>query len=223
MLLTLLPEESRQALPPLEQVMLQSGMVLYEADEKIEHAYFPEDALVSIVSTNSDGHTVEIGMVGCDGMIGVPGLLGGKTPYRAVVQAAGLALRMKCGSLVEDEYKDNKAFQELLLKYANMFMVQVAQSSLCNCFHPLPERLSRWLMVAGDAARSNTLRITHDTIARLLGTRRASVTSTAGLLQRAGLIRLSRGQIVIVDPKGLEQTCCECYGILKESIRQLMS
>jgi CRP-like cAMP-binding protein len=220
-LLSLLPPNSRQALPPLDSVFLQSGMVLYEPDQEIDYVYFPEDALVSILSLGPDGSTVEIGLVGRDGMVGIPAILGGKTPYRAVVQTGGQALRMKSGRLNDDACSRNKSFQTLLLKYTNAFMTQVAQSSLCNCYHPLQERICRWLMVASDAARSTTLHVTHDTIARLLGTRRASVTNTAGLLQKAGLIRMSRGQITIVDADGLREMCCECYLILQNGIRQL--
>jgi CRP-like cAMP-binding protein len=220
-LLDLLPEKSRRDLPPAERVVLHPGMVLHEPDEQIDYVYFLSDALVSILSLGPDGATVEISLIGRHGMVGVPAILGGVTPYKAVVQTGGEALRMKCGPLSEDTYSRNKAFQTLLLKYTNTFLIQVAQSSLCNCYHPLQERICRWLMVASDGARTDTIRVTHDTIARLLGTRRASVTSTAGLLQKAGLIRMSRGQIRILDPEGLRNSCCECYLILREGIRQL--
>jgi CRP-like cAMP-binding protein len=220
-LLNLLPEKSRRALPPLEAVSLQSGMVLYEPDETIEYVYFPESALVSILSLGPDGSSIEVGLIGRDGMVGLPALLGGITPYKAVVQTSGDAIRMKCGRLNGDEYSDNKAFQTLLLKYTNSFLIQSTQSSLCNCYHSLQERICRWLMVARDAARTDTLRVTHDTIARLLGTRRASVTVVVGLLQKAGLVRLSRGQITILDPVDLAGMCCECYVILKDGVRQL--
>jgi CRP-like cAMP-binding protein len=219
-LLTSLPEGSRKALP-LEVVALQVGMVLYEPDETIDYVYFPNDGLVSILSLGPDGSTVEIGLIGRDGMVGVPALLGGVTPYRAVVQTAGLAFRMKCGRLNEEEYSKNKAFQTLLLKYTNAFLIQVAQSSLCNCYHPVQERICRWLMVASDSAQTQTIQVTHDAIARLLGTRRASVTSCTGLLQRAGLIRMSRGRITILDPNGLREMSCHCYSILRHGIQQI--
>jgi CRP-like cAMP-binding protein len=220
-LLMLLPEKSRQALPPLEEVMLETGAILYEPDEVIEHVYFPDDALVSIQSLGADGSTLEICMIGREGMVGVQAILGGRTPYRAFVQTGGRASRMKCLRLNEGEANANKAFQTLLLKYTNVFLVQVAQSSLCTCFHPLQERICRWLLMASDAVGTTTLHVTHDTIAQLLGTRRASVTGTAGLLQKAGLIRMSRGQITILDRDGLAEMACECYGILKNEVRQL--
>jgi CRP-like cAMP-binding protein len=220
-LLMLLPPKSRRALPPLEEVMLKAGTVLYEPDEEIEYVFFPDDALISIQSLGPDGSTLEICMVGREGMVGVQAILGGRTPYRALVQTGGRAFRMRCGRLNEGGNNANKAFQTLLLKYTNVFLVQVAQSSLCNCYHPLQERICRWLLMASDATGAMTLQVTHDTIAQLLGTRRASVTGTVGLLQKAGLIRVSRGQITIIDPSGLREMCCECYLILKDGVRQL--
>jgi len=220
-LLSLLPDISRKTLPPLEDVTLQAGIVLQEPEQKMDYLYFPVDVLVSILSLAPDGSTVEVGLVGRDGMIGISGLLGGVSPYRAVVQTGGNAFRMKCGRINGDEYARNKAFQTLLLQYTNTFITQVTQSSLCNCYHSLQERICRWLMFARHASRTDTLRITHDAIARLLRARRASITSTLGLLQRAGLIRMSRGNITILDPRGLQGMCCECYFILTDGVRQL--
>jgi len=220
-LLCLLPPTSKRALPPLEAVMLQTGMVLYEADQEVEYVYFPESALVSILSSGPDGSTVEVGLIGRDGMVGIPAILGGVTPFRAVVQTGGDAFRMKCGRLSDEKYGQNKAFQNLLLKYTNAFLIQATQSSLCNCYHPLQERICRWLMVARDASRSDTLEVTHETISGLLRCRRASVTTTVGLLQKANLIRVRRGRIDIIDPAGLAEMCCECYQILKKGVQQL--
>jgi CRP-like cAMP-binding protein len=219
-ILASLPESSQQWLGTLEPVMLPKGAVLYEPDEQIEHVYFLNNALVSILSMNAEGATVEIGLVGQEGMVGVPAFLGGVTPYRAVVQMGGDAFRIR-GQRLCEEFRRNPFLRDLLLKYTNAFIIQIAQSSICNCYHTLQERLCRWLLVARDAVRSNELVLTHDVIARLLGTRRASVTVAAGLLQRAGLIKMSRGQITIIDPAGLESMSCECYGILSEGVRRL--
>jgi CRP-like cAMP-binding protein len=180
------------------------------------------NALVSIVSMNSEGATVEIGLVGREGMVGVPAILGGVTPYRAVVQMGGDAFRIR-GQRLYEEFRRNPFLRDLLLKYTNAFIVQIAQSSVCNCYHTLQERLCRWLLVARDAVQTDVLILTHDVIARLLGTRRASVTVTAGLLQRAGLIKISRGQLTIVDPVGLESMACECYRILSDGVRRLQT
>lgn len=214
-ILALLPTEHREWVQALEPVTLRSGMVLYEPDEDIQHVYFLDDALVSILSVNSEGATVEIGTVGHEGMVGVPAILGGVTPYRAVVQMGGNAFRVR-GREIYKEFRKNAFLHDLLLKYTNAFLIQIAQSTLCNCYHTLQERLCRWLLVARDAARTNVLLLTHDVIARLLGTRRASVTVAAGLLQRAGLIKIGRGQITILDAQGLASMSCECYAILRE-------
>jgi CRP-like cAMP-binding protein len=217
-----LPKSYRDALISLELVPLETGVVLYEPDQQIDYVYFPNDALISILSLSAEGATVEIGLVGHEGMVGLPAILGGVTPYRAVVQMAGWAFRMK-GRQVSEEFRRNKALQELLLRYTNAFLIQIAQSSICNCYHTLQERLCRWLLIARDGAGSDSLLLTHDLIARLLGTRRASVTVAAGLLQKAGLIRTSRGEITIIDGQGLQEMVCECYWILRDGSRRLQN
>ncbi|HLH30466.1 MAG TPA: Crp/Fnr family transcriptional regulator [Terriglobia bacterium] len=219
-ILAALPTSSREWVKTLEPVKLSTGAVLFEPDQAIEHVYFLTNALVSIISMNSEGSTVEIGLIGYEGMVGVPAILGGVTPYRAIVQMGGDAFRIR-GEKLYDEFRKNPFLRDLLLKYTNMFLIQIAQSSICNCYHTLQERLCRWLLVARDAVRSDALILTHDIIARLLGTRRASVTVTAGLLQRAGLIKMSRGQITILDPAGLQAMACECYSILRDGARRI--
>ncbi len=221
-LLASLSDRSREWLQMLEPITLRSGMVLYEPDEAIQHVYFLDNALVSLLSMNSEGATVEIGLIGSEGMVGIPVILGGVAPYRAIVQMGGHACRIKAREIYE-EFQKNPFLRDLLLKYTNAFLIQIAQSSICNCYHPLQERLCRWLLVARDAVNSDVLPLTHEVIARLLGTRRASVTVAAGLLQRAGLIKTSRGQITILDAEGLAATSCECYAILKDGIRRVQS
>jgi CRP-like cAMP-binding protein len=218
-LLSSLPQDSREWTQLLEPVKLRSGMVLYEPDEDIQHVYFLNSALVSIISMNSDGGTVEIGLIGNEGMVGVPVILGGVAPYRAIVQMGGDAFRIGSRKLCEEFQKD-PFVRDLLLKYTNAFLIQIAQSSICNCYHTLQERLCRWLLVARDAVQSDVLYLTHDLVARLLATRRASITVAAGLLQRAGLIKINRGQITILDPEGLASLCCECYSIVRNGARR---
>lgn len=221
-ILAALPTSSRDWMKTLEPVTLAAGSVLYEPDENIEHVYFLTNALVSLVSLNSEGATVEIGLIGYEGMVGVPAILGGVMPYRAIVQMGGGAFRIG-GAWLYEEFRRNPFLRDLLLKYTNTFLIQIAQSSICNCYHTLQERFCRWLLVARDAARSDVLLLTHDVVARLLGTRRASVTVAAGLLQRAGLIKIGRGQITILDAHGLEAMSCECYGILRDDARRFQS
>jgi CRP-like cAMP-binding protein len=221
-ILAALPTSLRDWMETLEPVRLSAGTVLFEPDEVIEHVYFLTNALVSIVSMNSEGTSVEIGSIGYEGMVGVPAILGGVTPYRAVVQMGGSAFRIG-GRKLYEEFRRSPFLRDLLLKYTNTFLIQIAQSSLCNCYHTLQQRLCRWLLVARDGVRSDVLMLTHDVIAHLLGTRRASVTVTAGFLQRAGLIKIGRGQIAILDPQGLESLSCECYSILREGVRRIES
>jgi CRP-like cAMP-binding protein len=221
-ILAALPAPSRDWTQNLEPVKLAVGTVLYEPDEAIEHVYFLTNALVSIISMNSDGATVEIGLIGYEGMVGVPAILGGVTPYRAVVQMGGEAFRIR-GEKLYEEFRRNPFLRDLLLKYTNAFLIQIAQSTICNCYHTLQERVCRWLLVARDAVQDDLLVLTHDVIAKLLGTRRASVTVAVGLLQRAGLIKISRGQICILDPQGLEAMSCECYKILRDGARRVQS
>jgi CRP-like cAMP-binding protein len=217
-----LPTTSRHWVETLELVGLPVGTILHEADRKIDYVYFLNNVLVSIVSTNSQGGTVEISLVGHEGMVGVPAILGDVTPFHAVVQMSGSAFRIGSETLYE-ELRRNPILRDLLLKYTNAFITQIAQSTICNCYHTLQERLCRWLLIASDAIRSDVLVLTHDVIARLLGTRRASVTVTAGLLQRAGLIRINRGQITILDSEGLKSMSCECYGIVHDGIRRVQA
>jgi CRP-like cAMP-binding protein len=217
-LLASLPAASRGWLRSLERVQLNSGAILCEPDEDIRHVYFLTNGVVSLLSTNSEGATIEIGLIGNEGMVGVPAILGGVAPYRAVVHMSGDAFRIN-GRRIYEEFRKNPFLHDLLLQYTNAFLIQIAQSSVCNCYHTLQERLCRWLLLAHDASGSEVLPITHDVLARLLGTRRASVTVTTGLLQRAGLIKTSRGQITIIDAHGLESMACECYGIVRDGAR----
>src|SRR5437773_5044377 len=145
-ILASLPRSSHEWLRALEPVDLPAGTVLYEPDEKIEHVYFLSNALVSIVSMNSEGSTVEIGLIGYEGMVGVPAILGGVTPYRAIVQMGGDAFRIR-GQRLYEEFRRNQFLRDLLLKYTNAFLIQIAQSSICNCYHALQERVCRWPLV----------------------------------------------------------------------------
>src|SRR5499427_2776630 len=141
-------------LQTLEPVQLPAGTVLYEPDETIEHVYFLTDALVSIISMNSEGSTVEIGLVGNEGMVGVPAILGGVTPYRAVVQMGGNAFRIR-GQKLYQESRQNPFLSALLLKVTTAFLIQIAESRICTCCHTAEERVRRWLLVASDGGRSD--------------------------------------------------------------------
>lgn len=199
----------------LEAVPLQFGDVLYEADDPIQYVYFPNDGMVSLLAVTQDGDIIEVGMVGYEGMAGISACFGIETaPYRMLVQLPGSAMRMKADLLVA-EFNQCDILHELLLRYMHALFRQVAQSGVCNYFHTVTSRLCRWLLTTHDRARSNKMPLTHELMAQMLGTRRVSVTLTAGALQDAGLISYTRGQVTILNRKGLEAASCECYAIVK--------
>jgi CRP-like cAMP-binding protein len=198
---------------------LKHGVVLSEPDSEVDYVYFPDDALISILSLNSDGSTLEIGLVGNEGMVGVHTILGGAAPYRSVVQKSGGALRMRRRD-IHAEFRRNSILQDALLKYTNAFLIQIAQSGVCNSYHTLQERLGRWLLVACECSQSRILPVTHEWLARVLGVRRASITVAAGRLRDSGVIRIRRGEITIIDLVGLRRISCECYLILQHSTRR---
>jgi len=221
-ILGVLSRTSSPTLDSLERVELTSGMVLQEPGSEIEHVYFPEDGMVTLLSVGLEGGSIQIGVIGSDGMVGIPVVLGGFSPHKAVVQIDGFAWKMGRRRIAE-QFRENRQLHDVLLKYTNSLLVQIAQSSICNCFHTIQERLSRWLLLAQDASQSDRLPVTHDLVSRLLGTRRASITVTAGLLQKAGFLRMARGEIVIANRQGLEGIACECYGIIREGMRRSIS
>jgi CRP-like cAMP-binding protein len=216
-ILAALPREEQDRLRALlEPVTLTRSQVLYEREGPLNYAYFPQSSLVSLVSWTEEGAQLEVGLVGNEGMVGLPVLLGGKRAlHRAIVQVPDGALRMRVDKL-RAEFKRGGPLSDLLLGYTHYVLGQTTQSAICNRFHNTEERLCRWLLMARDSLGSKTLPLTQEFLAQMLGARRPGVTITAGLLQSAGLIRYRRGHITITDPEGLESAACECYRILKE-------
>jgi len=202
-------------LPHLEQVTLDFGDVLYRPGEAFEHVYFPIDCLVSLL-TEVEGHlALEVGMVGREGMLGIPLALGVReSPVRALVQGAGTALRMEAARF-RRELRHNLPLQRAVLRYTHDLMVQVTQTAACNRFHDVEARLARWLLMTRDRIRSNDFRLTQDMLSRMLGVLRVAVTTAAGTLQERRLIRYSRGKIAILDGIALEAAACVCYQIVK--------
>jgi CRP-like cAMP-binding protein len=209
-LTALTPKEYRVMSPHLNLVMLSRGTVLYEAGEKISSVYFPNDAMISYLSGTQEGESVEVSVVGNEGLVGISSILSHNTAFRAAVQISGTAYLMSTGAL-RKEFKRCEVLRDLLLRYTNALLIQVAQTAVCNKFHTVEERFCRWLLQARDRSETDDLALTQDTIARILGTRRASVTVVAGDLQRLNLIRYSRGIITILNREGLEESTCECY------------
>jgi CRP-like cAMP-binding protein len=199
-----------------EQVSLTYGDILSEPGDQILHVYFPNTGLISLL-TPVDGHsTVEVGMVGSEGMAGMPLVLGIKiSPVRVLVQGSGIALRMKA-AVFRREIKRNPALQRELNHYLYVFMAQVAQTAACNRHHLLDARLARWLLMTHDRMRTSKFLLTQEFLAHMLGVRRVGVTKAAMLLQKKNLISYSRGNIAILDRKGLEGASCQCYAAVND-------
>ena len=216
-LLAALPRaEYRRLLPDLEPVALDFGEVLYESGDTIRHVYFPNDALVSLLMVVDRHLALEVGMVGREGMVGVAFALGiGVSPLRALVQGAGSAMRMKITPF-RKEFRQSLPLQRQVHLFTQEFMGQVAQTAACNRFHVVEARLARWLLMTRDRVCSNQFRLTHDFLGHMLGVRRVGVTKAAQALKQRKLIAYSRGNIDIINGRGLEAASCSCYGMVKE-------
>jgi len=199
--------------PQLQSIDLEKGAVLYDAGQTLTHVYFPAGCMASYLSSTTEGQTIEVCVVGNEGMVGGPAMLSETAAFRTIVQIGGAAFRMPADAL-RSEFKRCEGLHNVLLNYTNALLVQMAQTAVCNKFHTVEQRFCRWLLLAADRSRATQLSLTQDELARILGTRRASVTVVAGVMQKAGLIRYSRGVIQILDHARLEQESCECYGIV---------
>ena len=222
-LLAALPqEESARIFPHLERIPLQLGETVYEPGISMHHVYFPATCIVSLLYVMEDGASAEIAVVGNEGIVGVSLFMGGEsTTSRAVVQSAGHAYRLN-GQLLKDAFFRAGPMQNLLLRYTQALLTQMAQTAVCNRHHSVDQQLCRWLLMSLDRLASNELIMTQELIANMLGVRREGVTEAAGNLQRAGLIHYSRGRITVVDRPGLEMRVCECYQVVKKEFDRLL-
>lgn len=222
-ILRALPVEEYERLSAyLEPVSMSLGEILCHPDEPITHVYFPNHGTVSLVSNFEDGTSVEVGMVGNEGMFGVCVFLGSiSTPLLAQVQLPGQGLRMRA-DVLQREFKKGGLLQDLLLRYTQAFITQIAQTAACNRAHPIEGRLSKWLLMCEDRANSTQLELTHELIAMMLGVRRAGVTVAAGDLRSRGFIDYRRGHVIIRDRPGLESVTCECYPMVKKEFARMM-
>jgi CRP-like cAMP-binding protein len=195
----------------LEPVALKFGEVLYEPGKPIRYVYFPTDSLISLLTAVDKRRTLEVGMVGNEGMAGMPFILGiGVSGVRAIVQGGGSALRMASGPF-HIEFKRNLPLQDSLYRYTYALMAQISQTAACNRFHDAGPRLSRWLLMTRDRVGSSEFQLTHEFLAHMLGLRREGVTEAANALRRGGLISYARGKIRILDVRGLKASSCSCY------------
>ena len=222
-LATLPREEYERLRPRLEPVRLTQSKILYEAGDVIRYAYFPKGGMVSLLSVTEDGRSIEVGMIGDEGMAGIPIVLRvNRTPYQVMVQIPANAMRIR-GDALREEFKRGGKLQDLLLRYAHTLLTQVTQSAACNRFHTVEERLCRWLLVSRDRVQTDTLPLTQEFLSHMLGVPRTSVTMIAGTLQKGGLIRYSRGKITILDRQGMEAASCECYRLVREEINHFLA
>lgn len=222
-LLAALPADARERLfSRLEPVPMPLAHVLYESGSELRHVYFPTTCIVSLLYVMENGASAEIAVVGNEGVIGIALFMGGETtPNRALVQSAGHAFRLK-GQLLKDEFNRSGTLQHLLLRYTQALITQMSQTAVCNRHHSLDQQLCRWLLLSLDRLDSDTLSMTQELIANMLGVRREGVTEAAGRLQSAGLISYSRGRITVLDRPRLEARTCECYAVVKKESDRLL-
>lgn len=222
-LLGSLPQKERQRLlAGAERVELASGQVLGEPGDRILHAYFPLDCFISLVMPVDRCASLEVELVGGEGMVGVPLLLGvDVSPLRLLVQGSGTALRIEAARF-KREVDDSNLLRKKLHRYLFVLLAQLAQTAACNRFHLLDARLARWLLMTSDRAHSSDFHLTHEVLARMLGVRRVGVTNAAGALQKRRLVSYSRGDIRILDRAGLEAASCGCYQAVRDTYDRIL-
>jgi len=223
MILDFLPAEEmdriRQKLQPVE---LEQGQILYEARMPVDQVYFLDQGMISVVSTMRNGDSIEVGTIGTEGMAGMSVILGVESvPYRYIVQVGGRARQMGTSALTA-ELNINPTLRTVLNRYHAAFNTQVMQGMACNGLHSVIQRCCRWLLTTKDRLGSEELNITHEFLAQMLGVRRASVTEVLRPLQNEGLIRASRGKVVITYSKRLADASCECYAVIRSEYQRLL-
>lgn len=204
--------------PHLRIVTLERGAILHEAGDPIEYVYFPHSGMVSIVAAMQSGASVETVSVGRTGVIGATAGLGSQHAFgRAIVQLPGLATRLPSGQL-QSAARQRAGIHDFLVRYNDLLLIQIQQSAACNALHPLESRLCRWLLQTHEHCDGDTIALTQEFLAEMLGVRRTTVTVAARLLQSAGMIRYRRGVIQVVDRSALEEAACECHAAVKRQV-----
>ena len=223
LLAALSPAEFEALRPHLEPAALAPGKLLSAAGEHITHAFFPEDGLISLVQPLADGAAIEVALIGREGFVGSPVLLGAHSdPSEATAQLSTTALKITTKALLEAA-DANQRLRSLLFRYTHALHIEVAQTAACNARHNLRQRLARWLLSARDRTGSDSLTFSHESLSAQLGLRRAGVTIAMGELRVLGLIENSHGSIRIADPAALEHTACECYRLVRDEYHSLLS
>jgi CRP-like cAMP-binding protein len=215
------PDGIAEFKPLTEEIDLNLGDVLYHAHEKVKYLYFPEDAMISLLSETLSGSSIEIAVIGDEGFVGSTTLLEEPTsPHKAVVQIAGKARRVKQETAAKF-FHEQLFFNRMVLRYLHAMMIQMAQSAVCNSFHSVEQRMCRWLLMHCDRSGSEVLPFTHEFLAHLLGTRRESVTQVIGKFEKLGWVKSARGSITILSRKRLETFSCECYAIVRDEYQRM--
>jgi len=223
-ILAALPEEEfARLVPHLKSVLLDKDEILYLTGDDIKHVYLPDSGLLSLLSTSETGSTIEVAMVGSEGVVGLPVILRNRViPYEVSVRFATEAFKIQT-EVFQEQFDKGQTLHEIVLRYLNVMITQIQQSSICNRFHPLEETLSRWLLTVHDQVKLDTLHLTQQVISNALGVPRTGVTVAAGALQKSGAIRYSRGKIIIVDRARLEASACECYRLIRDELRHFLN
>ena len=218
-LLSLSRKECDQVLSKLELVRLKLHQILHEAGETIKSGYFMNTGLASVLAVQPDGKTVEVGLVGREGFVGLPLLVGYRSsPTRVVTQGDGTAYRCDAETL-KQLIRQCPELERTLHRFAHQLAMQTMQIAACNRLHEVEERLARWILMSQDRILSDHLPVTQEFLATMLGTRRSSVTVAAGVLQNAGLISYTRGSVTILSRPKLEDAACDCYGIVQQQLK----
>src|ERR1700733_4416697 len=200
----------------LEPVTLTFGEILYEAHAQIQHVYFPDDCFVSMLTTVDTGRAAEVGLIGSEGMIGVPMALGvAVSPFRAAVQGGGTAMRLKTGDF-RRRFSQSAALKREVFLFTHLLMIQIAQTAACNRYHVVTQRMARWMLMTRDRVNSNEFRITQKFLALMLGVRRVGVSAAMSSLRERELIGYRRGTITILDYEGLLAVACGCYKTVRD-------
>lgn len=209
-------QEHRKLAPAFETVQLRRKETIWAPGRRIPFVYFPENAMISVVSTMQDGSSVEVGVIGREGMAGLPVMLNGQTsPAEGFVQIPGEATRMASADFLQ-RVPPGSALHRILLRYTGAFLVQAAQSAACNRLHNLKQRCARWLLMTQDQVGEAEFPLTQEFLSQMLGVRRAGVTEAASGLHDMGLISYTRGRVKISDEEGLRKVSCECYSVVRE-------
>lgn len=218
LLLALPPRNLKRLMPEFEQIHCQHGQVLMDADSSLDHVFFPDSGVVSVVAVYADGSIIEMATIGREGCTGLQAVFGDKnSSVRLLVQIPGSAAKMSRGAFTR-AMESMPSFRSLIHAYVQAFLEQVLVSVACNGAHSLKERLARWLLMMRDRSDDDVLPITQDLLAEMLGVQRPTITNAARELERAGLIARGRRQVTILNRQGLTKASCECYQLVRERI-----